>query len=278
MSNSFANVCQKKLANFGCNPLAINFLTYFLLAVVSVSVLFFREYHQYSLMFYVYSAIVGGLGALGNAYLIKSLENGDLSVLGPINSYKALVGLVFGVFLLRELPTFVGVLGMLLIIVGSYFVLDTLKERFSFALLKNREIRYRFLALFFSALEAIFIKKVIILSSVFVAFVSWCAFGALFSFLLLKLRHIGLKQQCMLFKSGTLKLVLLLAFFVFLMQYMTNFVFSRMNVAYALSLFQLSALLSVILGYKIFKEKHIKKKLVGSVIMIAGAILIILYN
>ena len=29
----------------------------------------------------------------------------------------------------------------------------------------------------------------------------------------------------------------------------------------ALSLFQLSALLSVILGYKIFKEKHIKKKL-----------------
>lgn len=229
-------------------------------------------------MFYVYSAIVGGLGALGNAYLIKSLENGDLSVLGPINSYKALVGLVFGVFLLRELPTFVGVLGMLLIVVGSYFVLDTLKERFSFALLKNREIRYRFLALFFSALEAIFIKKVIILSSVFVAFVSWCAFGALFSFLLLKLRHIGLKQQCMLFKSGTLKLVLLLAFFVFLMQYMTNFVFSRMNVAYALSLFQLSALLSVILGYKIFKEKHIKKKLVGSVIMIAGAILIILYN
>lgn len=253
-------------------------MTYFLLAVVSVLVLFSKEYHQYSLMFYVYSAIVGGLGALGNAYLIKSLENGDLSVLGPINSYKAIVGLIFGVFLLRELPTFAGILGMLLIVVGSYFVLDTLKERFSFALLKNKEIRYRFLALFFSALEAIFIKKVIILSSVFVAFVSWCVFGALFSFLLLNFRHISLKQEYGFLRQGNLKSILFLVGFVAIMQYTTNFVFSRINVAYALSLFQLSALLSVVLGYKIFKEKHIKKKLVGSVIMIAGAILIILYN
>ena len=61
------------------------------------------------------------------------------------------------------------------------------------------------------------------------------------------------------------------------MQYSTNFVFAKMNVAYALALFQLSTLLSVFLGVSIFKEKNLKKKLIGSLIMITGAILILLF-
>ena len=49
-----------------------------------------------------------------------------------------------------------------------------------------------------------------------------------------------------------------------------------MNVGYALALFQLSSLASVIFGYKIFKEKNILKKLTGSIIMVIGAIAVIL--
>lgn len=62
------------------------------------------------------------------------------------------------------------------------------------------------------------------------------------------------------------------------MQYSTNYVFLKMNVSYALALFQLSAIVSVFLGYKIFSEKNIAKKLFGSVIMVIGAVLIILFN
>ena len=51
-----------------------------------------------------------------------------------------------------------------------------------------------------------------------------------------------------------------------------------MNVAYALALFQLSAVVSVVLGHRIFAEKEIFKKTMGSLIMIAGAVLIVLYN
>ena len=49
-----------------------------------------------------------------------------------------------------------------------------------------------------------------------------------------------------------------------------------MNVSYALALVQLSTILSVVFGWKFFAEKNIKKKLLGSVIMIAGAVVLIL--
>jgi drug/metabolite transporter (DMT)-like permease len=49
-----------------------------------------------------------------------------------------------------------------------------------------------------------------------------------------------------------------------------------MAVGYALSLFQLSAIVSVLLGYGFFKERDISKKLIGSAIMIIGTIVIIL--
>ena len=48
-----------------------------------------------------------------------------------------------------------------------------------------------------------------------------------------------------------------------------------MNVSYALALFQLSSVVNVIFGYKFFKETQIKKKLVGTIIMVIGAGIII---
>ena len=60
------------------------------------------------------------------------------------------------------------------------------------------------------------------------------------------------------------------------MQFMTNYVFDNMSVGYALSLFQLSIIVSIIFGYKFFQEKEIRKKIMGSIIMIVGSVLIIL--
>jgi drug/metabolite transporter (DMT)-like permease len=51
-----------------------------------------------------------------------------------------------------------------------------------------------------------------------------------------------------------------------------------MPVGYALSLFQLSTIVSVLLGHRIFKEMGIRKKLIGSAIMIVGSIIIILFQ
>ncbi len=71
-------------------------------------------------------------------------------------------------------------------------------------------------------------------------------------------------------------LVLLLMATLFLaMQLFTLQAFAMMNVSYVLALFQLSGLLNVLLGWKIFNESDILRRAIASVVMIAGAVLLI---
>jgi drug/metabolite transporter (DMT)-like permease len=60
------------------------------------------------------------------------------------------------------------------------------------------------------------------------------------------------------------------------MQLTTLLTFGKLPVGYSLALFQLSTLISVFLGYRYFQEGQIRKRLLGSVIMAAGAMLIVL--
>lgn len=266
-SNPFSNVFQKKLAKSGCEPLGINFSTYLGLSVICL--FFIKDINFLHLPFIVWkSAILGGMcGALGNAFIIKALKFGELSVLGPINSYKAVVAMIFAIFLIGEIPSLSGILGVILIIFGSYFVCG----EFSYSLFKRKDIQYRFLALVFTAAEAVFIKDVIINSSVMVSFIFWCWFGTVFAFLFAML-----KRDKISFCKSDLTNLSLLILTTGTMQVSTNYVFEHMNVSYALALFQLSTILSVIFGWKFFAEKEILKKLVGSFIMVAGAVVLIL--
>lgn len=277
-SNTLGNVYQKKLTTKS-NPLIITFLTYLFLTIICIPFVFSKGYAQNTgASFWLYSFLMGALGALGNAFLVKSLKNGELSVIGPINSYKSLVGLILGILFLREIPNLYGLVGMALIIFGSYFILDTTKERFTLKLLKNKEIQYRFYSLLFCAAEAIVIKKVILISSAWDAFVSWCLFGAVFSALLMLFEKIKLSEELAVLKTRNATHILKLVVCMGIMQYTTNYVFANMNVGYALALFQLSSVLSIIFGYKIFREENIFPRLAGSLIMVAGAVIIILYN
>jgi drug/metabolite transporter (DMT)-like permease len=276
LSNPFANLFQKKLTSKQIHPLVVNFQSYFLLSIVCILFSFFAKWNNLNVQFWVFSVIVGMLGALGNGFLIKALKDGELSVLGPINSYKSVIGLIFGIFLLGEFPNTWGIFGMALIIFGSYFVFDSTDERFSWALLNRKDIQYRFLAMLFTAIEAVFIKKVILYSSPAIAFFSWCWFGTIFSFLILFLFGLDLKHEISISYDSNFLRYMLLVICIGTMQFSTNYAFSHMPVGYALSLFQLSAIVSILLGHKIFNEKDIRKKLIGSTIMIAGSIVIIL--
>ena len=60
------------------------------------------------------------------------------------------------------------------------------------------------------------------------------------------------------------------------MQLTTNFVFKHMAVGYALALFQLSTLVNLWFGYKFFHETDMKKKFIGTLIMLIGSMVVIL--
>ncbi|ANE50233.1 EamA family transporter [Flavisolibacter tropicus] len=276
LSNPLGNVFQKQLTIKGHHPLLINFLTYFMLSLVCIVIAVSVSWPVLSSTFWLYSILGGIAGALGNGLLVKALQTGDLSVLGPINAYKSVVGVIASVFLLEEIPNLWGLLGITLIIWGSYFVLDTTEERFSWALLKRSEIQYRIWALILTAIEAVFIKKVILATSPTIAFFSWCWFGALFSFLLLFVYRLPVKTEIGKLGAANVSSYLFLVLCIGVMQFTTNYALDHMPVGYALSLFQLSTIVSVLLGHRIFNESDIRKKLIGSLIMIAGSVMIIL--
>lgn len=268
-SNSFSNVFQKKLTKSGEGATCINCINYILMSLISIPLLLLVNFSLITPEFWLY-AIAGGItGAIGNCFMVLALKQGELSVLGPINSYKAIVGMIFGIFLLHEYPNIYGLLGIGLIIIGSYFILESPKA------LLRKDIQYRIYALIFTAIEAVFIKKVIILSSIASSFIISSFLGAIFSYLIMRILeneklHIPTKKNSIMYISTTLCFAI--------MTFTTAYVFKYMNVGYALSLFQLSIILNVILGYKLFNEKNLIKKLLGSLIILIGSAAILIFG
>lgn len=266
-TNSATNVFQKRLAENGESPAVINFLVYFILTLPAVPIILCNKTFIPSKEFFIYAVLGGVCGAVCNCFMVLALERGQLSVLGPINSYKAIIGLLFGMIILKEFPSIYGLAGMLLIIFGTYFIFDKPADFF------KKDILYRFLALIFSAMEAVFIKKVILLSSISISFAVSSILGALFSFVIYKVfskNNFSLREKLM--KSDLWNTAICFG----VMTFVTAFVFKFMNVGYALSLFQISVILNVFLGYKLFREQNLRKKLAGSVIILIGSTMIIL--
>lgn len=263
LSNSYLNVFQKLLTGLGQKSSVVNFYTYLGLGVIALlimslnSVIFSPE-----LLLNVFA--MGALGALGNYFIIKALSIGELSTLAPINSYKPVVALLAGMIYLQETPSLNALYGIFLIIAGTYFIFGAKKGEYNL-----KAVFYRLLALIFSGTEAVFIKKIILLSDITSAFVYWVFAGLLFAALFAFSARKSLK-------ISSVKYQIFLIIMVALMQYSTNFVFARMNVSYALALFQLSTLYSVFLGASIFHERNFRRKILAALVMAAGAVCIIL--
>lgn len=281
LSNPVANMFQKQLAQEK-SAILINWYSYLILSLFCIvgSFLFGLSSGQhiilnlfsYGVNYWLYVALAGILCTLGSVCLIKALQIGEMSVLGPINSYKCIVGLVIGWVILGEVPSGMGLLGVLLIIFGSWFIFDTVENGFKPSLFLRKDILLRFCALFFTGCEAVVLKKIILLSSVFESFILWCFSGFIFTLVLFLLFRIKFE---LLNKKEILK-CFFIALCLGLMQLSTNIVFERMNVGLSLALFQLSTLVAVWFGYKFFKEEHILKKIIGSIVMIIGTCFILL--
>ncbi|MBE7711656.1 MAG: DMT family transporter [Cyanobacteria bacterium SIG31] len=260
-SNSYLNVFQKLLTKKGEFSSVVNLYTYLGLTIIGLIICPKPVYAQ-EMIPYIFT--MGFLGALGNYFIVKALSCGELSTLAPINSYKPIVALLFGLIILHEIPGFREIVGIILILLGTLFLGGS-------KILFNKSTLYRFIALFLLGTEAIFIKKVILLSNINSTFLYWVSTGLIFAliFALISKHPIKVQKQ-----NIPIQLALILA--VALMQYTTNYVFSKINVAYALALFQLSSIVSVFLGVNIFEEKGLTKKLIASFIMLLGATIIIL--
>jgi len=271
-SNPVANLLQK-IASQKNSSLLVNLYSFLFLSLACVYPANLYNWSEYSVEYWMYVFFAGFLCTIGSVCLIKALQIGEISVLGPINSYKCLVGLVIGWALLGEIPSITSFVGVLLVICGSWFIFDTVENGWKPAVLLRKEILLRFCALICTGCEAVILKKIILMSSIGESFILWCFSGFLFSLvlmLLFKNKFKGIFGKNLLYCLG-------IAVCLGLMQYSTNIVFTHLDVGLSLALFQLSGIVSVFFGYKIFKEQHLMKKIFGTVVMIVGSCFILFY-
>jgi uncharacterized membrane protein len=279
--NPLSNVFQKQLTQRSAHPLFIIAVVHAALSVLCVAWLARGGLPVTTAV--GMNMIVAALLAIGgNVLLVYALRETDLSVLGPINAYKSVVGLILAVFLVDEYPTRAGLVGVLLIVAGSYFVIDTRVNQPLYnafvRFFSERGIRLRFAALALAATEAVFLKRAIVLSSPTTVFVLWSVLGfaMVMPWALIALRR-ELTNQFVALRAavGTF---LSLAVATGMMQLATLLTLRDLQVGYSLALFQLSTIVSVLLGHRYFKETNIAERLIGSVVMAAGAALIVLFG
>ena len=281
-ANPVANVFQKQLTRLAAHPIFIITVVHAVLTLLCVPYgVMYRDLHLPAAV-WTNMLVAALLAVTGNVLIVYALSEADMSVLGPINAYKSVVGLILGIFIIGERPTMMGLTGVLLIVAGSYFVIDRKADQpLSNAyghFFSERGIQLRFAALFVSATEAIFLKRAIVLSSPPIVFVLWSVLGFAMgvAWTLIALRR-ELADQFVVLKTS-LSTFVLLAASTGVMQLATVLTLRDLQVGYSLALFQLSAIFSVLLGRRYFAETNIGRRLIGSIVMAAGAALIVLFG
>ena len=284
VTNPLSNVFQKQLTQRFASPVFIIGVVHALLTVMCLPWLAVLAPLKPGVGSSVWGNMVvcACLAVSSNVLLVYALKSTDLSVLGPINAYKSVVSLLLGIFLIGELPTAMGVAGILLILAGSYFIVDrdlAQPRRNAFVLFfRERGVQLRFAALGLSATEAVFLKKAILLSSPLTTFVLWSILGLPIASAAIAIMLRGHLPQEMRLLQKNWRTYCWLAITTGLMQLTTVLTFGTLQVGYSLALFQMSTLLSVFLGHRYFQEGHIRKRLFGSVVMAAGAVMIVVFG
>lgn len=274
-----SNIYQKKLSHQGLHPFFIVAATYFVLSLFAVPLLAVIEISQLSNAFWLNAFLASLFDVGGWMFLVMSLSKTELSVFGPLNAYKVVASMLLAIVFLNEIPSLQGLIGVLVIIVGSYFLTPTtggIQTNRIFSLLKDKGVQARFLSILLFAIGTIFLKKSVVFGGALATMVFWSLIG--FALVLLSNQLFltgGMKDNLQASKKH-LRTIFVIGVMVFVMQYFTLLLLANMMVAYALALFQLGMILQVFAGYKVFNEKYIARKLLACLVMMAGSILVLI--
>lgn len=206
-----------------------------------------------------------------------AVRHTQISLLSPLSSLTPVFATIFGAIFLREFPTPLRILGILVIVLGVYMLniaqlKDGVFKPFQ-KLFSEPGVRLYFVQVVIFGITPIFQKQAIFQTSpvtpILVSFASNTLVTAyLFFYILNKVKmHTSYIQK-------NSWLFLIVGIINTCSQFAAYYVFSTTHVGYATAVFSLSSLFTIVLGGILFKEQHIKERLLGAGIMIIGAVLL----
>jgi drug/metabolite transporter (DMT)-like permease len=248
--------------------------------------------------FYSAVAITAVLNIISLSLIFKALSSSDLSLSIPMLSFTPIILIGTSYLLLNEVPSFSGVAGICIIVIGSY-VLNISAEDKHFldpikSMLRNRGSWYMLIVAFLFAVSINFDKIALINSDPFfgmalTVLAIGMAFVLIAAYSLISCRISSLQKPVDNAYpepvSGSpafphrkyLALAVLIGAFVAIEAASINVAYTLQIVPYVIAIKRLSIIFVVLYGTLVFSELEIGKRLMGAALMVAGAVIIVLF-
>lgn len=234
----------------------------------------------------------------GNVLLLRSLQQTELSIFGPLSSFKPVISLGLAMLLFGEMPSLPGAAGVGIVVLGTLWLTSESRSAAETVSASKRRagVRDRLLAVVLTATASVFLKQAMAGQTEMQVLAVWCmlswllaaSWQAVYALLGRRTRPrrspwSSLSHACAAVLAGNFRwrerehrAVFIVAIAMLTMQACTIGLFARMPVGYALALFQIGSLVSVILGHRLFGEAHLVRRLAAASIMVLGACVIII--
>ena len=258
------------------NQFVLACVSFFIVSVILFVISIIKGIPEISPSFYIAVLATVVLNILITIFYYRALKITDLSLAVPMSSFTPVFLIVTSFIILREFPSNFGIIGIILIVFGSYILnmkgsdkkfLDPIKN-----ILTNKGVLMVLIIAFLASISTNFDKLVVTNSdAVFGSAVAYLLLAVSFFIISIykkyEIRNIVRNNLYKFFVVG-LPIVFVVIFI--------NLAYTMQIVSYVISLKRLSIIFSVLFGVLFFKEKNILRRSIGALIMLAGAIIIIL--
>ncbi len=225
--------------------------------------------------FWLISLLFACVQIISTLCLSKALRFSDISIVTPLWKLSLFVLVIFAYLTIQEVPSFLGLMGMTLSVIGVYF-LNIKKSHLSFwapfqVLFTDKGLRYALLAAFFYAFAVITAKQGILLSDpYFGVFIGYLFASLLLSPLVFYTSRPYFRQIPLLWKG-----FVSMGLFASLTSVTQGIAYEMTLSSYVEAVKQVEILFALAIGYTVFRERErAQEVLPGCLLMLIGIVLL----
>ncbi|MFZ3073291.1 MAG: DMT family transporter [Thermodesulfobacteriota bacterium] len=234
--------------------------------------LFFVPIPTLDPMFFITLLVLLPLEVAALILYVKAIKISPLSLTVPFMALSPIFIIVIAFFMLDEVPDKSGFAGITLIVVGAYLLNASASKHGLFGPLKAIGKEKGSLLMI---IVAIIYAITSTLGKIAVNHSSPVFFGFMYPLILTLILTVIIGRKGKLREGFSRPTTFIpIGFFTSVMMVSHFMAISMIDVAYMISVKRLSLIMSVFYGWALFKEERIRERLLGSIIMLVGVILI----
>jgi uncharacterized membrane protein len=278
LTSSLGTILAKKVMRNVDEKMFLMVSSFFSLPLLFLLILIFYQIPKVDTIFIVSLLVSTMIGVAAALLAYKAIRESEISLISPISAFNPVFTSVISFIVLREAVGTKGVAGILLIVFGAYLLqISKFKEGIFKpiqSLLTHKGVQLSLGAYFIWSITPVFEKTAIYHTNPsvppFASLIGGLMAIPVYAFLVRK----DIKKVFRGVKNN-FKYFLLIGFLGAIGQAVAFTAFSLTNLGYATAVFKLSMIFTVIFGWLFFKEQNIKERLLGSLVMLLGVILLV---